>query len=129
VIIILSQVEIPKINNDESPSMQKSATEEPKKEPKEQNELTEQQKSQILDAVNSAVEIGFIKKLDSENHEVYVDLLIWNASNIETKENFTISMALYCSFNSSFEGKWVDIYDYQSGKKLAKYSIWGFKVY
>ena len=39
------------------------------------------------------------------------------------------NLATYCGNRKGTNTNWVEIYDNMSGKKLAKYSSWGFKIY
>jgi hypothetical protein len=46
------------------------------------------------------------------------------------KEDFSASLAIYCGNKKGSEIYWVELYDKQSWRKLAKYSkAWGFEVY
>ena len=93
------------------------------------SDLSEADKKEIAEYVLKNTESGTIQKIDVEFHKVYVNPLIWNLTNVEQKEHFTKMLALYCSFQSSYTGKYIDVFDYQSGKKLAKQGLLGFKVY
>lgn len=72
---------------------------------------------------------GYIS-IEAEQNKVYVAPLLWLRMDAKLKEDFAASLAIYCGNKKGTELYWVEIYDKQSGKKLAKYSqSWGFDVY
>ena len=91
--------------------------------------LTPEEKKTLTEYFQKQIDSGFIKKYDSTSHEVWVDPLVWNFANIEVKEHFTTMAGLYFSFNGKYSHEFVDVFDYQSGKKLAKIGMLGFKAY
>jgi hypothetical protein len=72
---------------------------------------------------------GLIDKISPELHEVFVYPLIWNSIKYDEKESFAFFLAGYCGKKDGTNNTWVEIKDTYSGKKLAKYDAWGFKVY
>jgi hypothetical protein len=84
----------------------------------DQIETIEQMKSQ-----------GFIT-IEEDINRVYVAPLLWLQMDAKLKGDFSASLAVYCANKRNNNLYWVEIYDKQSGKKLAKYSqSWGFDVY
>ena len=79
--------------------------------------------------VKSLTEDGLIKKIDLGARNVWVDTMGWTLINAETKENFARTLAFYCAHKAGDELYFADVYDWQSGKKVAKYDAFGFKVY
>lgn len=68
--------------------------------------------------------------IEADLNKVYIDPLLWLQMDAKLKEDFSASLAIYCGNKKGTELYWVEIYDKQSGKKLAKYSqSWGFDVY
>jgi len=83
-------------------------------------------------------QINILKNLETKGllsiepdlNKAYIDPDLWTQMNAELKEDFSASLAIYCGNKKGTRLYWVEIYDKQSGKKLAKYSQnWGFKVY
>lgn len=70
-------------------------------------------------------------KFDAELDKAWVSPAVWNQYNIDGKENFTTYCALYIRYKRRETNlkPSLDLYDYQSGKKIAEYSsIWGFSI-
>lgn len=87
-------------------------------------------KVQELNAfVEHARTAGLIHRLDANAHLVQVSPLAWAAFDADAKRGFAISLAAYCDLNSADRGRFVDIIDAQSGKKIAEYSGGRFSVY
>ena len=84
-------------------------------------------KSQVDMRVQAYIKEGWIKEI-TEFNEVYVSPEFWDAVDYRQKETFARDLAIYCGKKNKYK-EWVEIKDFQSGKKLAKYSVWGFKVY
>lgn len=80
-------------------------------------------------SVADLTEMGLVKKIDMEARKTWVDTTQWNIINAEMKEGFAKTLALYCAHKSGDQTYFIDIYDWQSGKKIAKYDAWGFKVF
>uniref|UniRef100_A0A7V2ZK58 Uncharacterized protein n=1 Tax=Ignavibacterium album TaxID=591197 RepID=A0A7V2ZK58_9BACT len=68
--------------------------------------------------------------IEANLNKTYINPLLWNQMDAKLKEDFSASLAIYCGNKKGTNLYWVEIYDKQSGKKLAKYSqSWGFDVY
>lgn len=78
--------------------------------------------------INVLIENGLLIRIDSQFNEAFINSIIWNRLDYQAKENIAITLASYCEAIGEHE-KWVEIKDHRSGKKLAKYSVWGFKTY
>lgn len=80
-------------------------------------------------AVNGLTETGLIQRVDVEMNEVYVDGFNWATLNIQEKENVARAVAYYIGHKKNKNLYYVDVMDWNSGKKLADFSAsWGFKV-
>jgi len=105
------------------------------KEAKQELSLTMKEKNpvewnQVKDIVANGREIGIIKKVSTPTHEAWVNEYQWRVGlDAEAKENLAIILAKYCGYWQNTDAYFVSIFGGQSGKKLAKYSIFGFKVY
>jgi len=67
--------------------------------------------------------------IEAENTAAYIDPGLWFAMDAKLKEDFAAGIAIYCGNQRSSTLYYADIYDKQSGKKIAEYSrAWGFKV-
>ena len=82
----------------------------------------------IKEAVTELVKVGIVTKIKPDTREAWVDPLAWAMADHEGKENVAWFLAAYVTGRPLGEGT-IDIYDHQSGKKLAKIGIFGFKVY
>ncbi len=91
--------------------------------------LNENQKMAIEKVINDYVSVGIIQKVDIEGHKIWVDPDSWSIMNVDKKEYLSRKFGLYCSFKSRYTDESAEIYDYLSGKKLAKIGPFGFKVY
>jgi len=83
----------------------------------------------IEKTVNSLTELGLIQKIDTGAGKAWVDIFKWQMANAEQKETFTKTMAFYCAHKRGDSTYFVDIFDWLSGKSIAKYDAWGFKVF
>jgi hypothetical protein len=73
---------------------------------------------------------GLIKNIDVNLNKAYVNGFNWSSLNIQDKENVGKALAYYVAYHKGNDLHWVEIYDWNSGKKLAKYSeSWGFETY
>jgi len=63
--------------------------------------------------------------------KAYVDPLSWYSVDVFQKENVAKGLAFYCAQKNGWDPKnvWVDIFDLNTGKKIATYDVFGFKVY
>jgi len=89
---------------------------------KKQHLTTEQ-----IESIENLISEGILR-LELPLNRAYIDPIGWNYIDYKEKENLARALSIYVG-NRSDNLYWVEIYDKQSGKKLAKYSSWGFKVY
>lgn len=81
----------------------------------------------ICSAFDNLKTANIVKKV--EGRSVYVAPFWWNVANIEDKKNIGFGSAYCIARDLNSTTVWSDIYDWQSGKKLAHYSeAWGFSV-
>jgi hypothetical protein len=85
--------------------------------------------SAIEPIVNDFQKMGVITKLTPEYNQVFVNPQIWHRLDYQAKENFGKCLAAYCAGKKGSTTHWVEIKDAYSGKDLAKYGSFGFKVY
>lgn len=84
----------------------------------------------IEKSVNGLIATGLIKKIDASLNEAYVDGANWASLSIDDKKNVGRALAYYVGSKKGTNLYWVDIIDWKSDTKLAKYSdSWGFKAY
>ena len=77
----------------------------------------------VNDAVKTFKKQGLLRT-DCDAHKAWIDPAAWEESSAADKEALTRSICLYCHSDS------INIYDAQSGKKIARYgSVLGFRVY
>ncbi len=102
---------------------------------KPQTNKNKQQQHQILakksvGMVEKLIDGGFVKKVTPELNKAYVDVFLWSSADIVKKKAMGRALAYYCGYKKGTNLNWVEIYDWKSGKKIAKYSqAMGFKVY
>ena len=84
---------------------------------------------QLEDVVSKATAKGLIHRLDVNGHQVQVNPVLWGYFDTETKRGFALSLAAYCDLNGSSHGRYVDVIDSQTGKKIASYGATGFEVF
>ena len=90
----------------------------------------EESRKLAQESVSALQSNGFIKKIDVGLNKVYVDMRMWDSMNHDQKEITSKMIALYCGYEKGTDLFWVEINDWQSGRKLAKYSkSWGFEIY
>lgn len=81
-----------------------------------------------IDGMVSLEEKGFIVFEISLNR-VYIKPALWTEMDYKLKEDMTVSFAIYCAMKKGSDTIYIDVYDKQSGKKIAKYSqLWGYEV-
>jgi len=81
------------------------------------------------DLLRKLIESGLVEKINPQLNEVFVNPLIWASLKYEAKKDFAGFLAVYCGKKKGSGVNRVDIKDSYSGKKLAKCSDLGFKVY
>jgi hypothetical protein len=73
---------------------------------------------------------GLLLSINPQFNEAMVDPVIWSALPFNTKKEIGRILAFYSGQQKGTNLNWVDIKDYYSGKKLAKYSeALGFDTY
>jgi hypothetical protein len=87
------------------------------------------QARQLEDVVSKATAKGLIQRLDVNRHQVQVNPVLWGYFDAETKRGFAMSLAAYCDLNGSSHGRYLDVIDSQTGKKIASYGAMGFEVF
>jgi len=60
---------------------------------------------------------------------IYVDPVFWAICDAQKKEGFTLIAMRYCAKKRGDSNNLVEIYDKQSGRKIARYDAFGFKVF
>jgi hypothetical protein len=94
------------------------------------NRRVERENSGTDEQISTLWQTGFLKRINPEMNEAFVDPTLWTGIDYQTKQNISRSLAFYCGRTKGTNLNWVIIYDNMSGKKLAKFSeAWGFKVY
>jgi hypothetical protein len=81
------------------------------------------------DLLRKLIESGLVEKINPQLNEVFVNPIIWENLKYEAKKDFAGFLAVYCGRKKGSGVNWVDIKDSYTGKKLAKCSDLGFKVY
>lgn len=80
-------------------------------------------------SMNGLIESGLIKKVDCPKYSVYVSFPLWASINAEQKEIMAKGSANYCAHLNNDNFPSIEVLDWQSGEKLAKYDQgWGFRV-
>ena len=82
-------------------------------------------------------QVKFLERMISEgvlsfrfySHEAYLSLFLWNDWSADTKESMVNAFAIYCAIKNSEKISGIVVFDKQSGKKIAKLDVWGYKVY
>lgn len=70
-----------------------------------------------------------IARVDIQLHKVWIDPLLWAAADAATKEEIASRFALYFSGQNKKTVYRCEIFDSQSGKRLARYSqAFGFRA-
>jgi len=87
--------------------------------------------NQLKNLIANGKDIGVIKKVSTPTHEAWVNEYQWRVGlDAEAKENLAIVLAKYCGYWQNTDAYFISIFDGQSGRKLAKYSVLlGFKAY
>ena len=79
--------------------------------------------------VAESQETGAIHRLDVEGHLVLINPVAWQTWEIDDRKTFTATLAMYCDQHGAAHGRYVDIIDDRSGKKLAHYGPAGAELY
>lgn len=82
-----------------------------------------------IDLLEKMNKEGYLKVEENLNR-AYISSVIWNGLDAKGKEDFSAMIAIHCGNTKGNKLYWAEIFDKQSGKKLAKYSkSWGFEVF
>jgi len=84
---------------------------------------------QIEDAVEKSLSTGVIKRVNAAGHEVLVNPIAWAVWDADAKKAFTETLAKYCDLKQPSGALFVDVFDAQTGKKVAHYGPFGFQVF
>ena len=80
-------------------------------------------------ALESRVQVlrdtGLLHRFDVDANRAYVEPAVWSRLTIDVRQNVAATLAEYCDSKDSTER--IEIVNKYSGKKLAKYSGWGYK--
>jgi len=68
-------------------------------------------------------------RIEYQLNRAYISPSLWLDMDAKAKEGISAALAVHCGTKKGTNANWVEIYDKQSGKKLAKYGVWGFEVY
>lgn len=86
--------------------------------------------AKIEDAIKTAKETGLLLRINPQMNAAFVNSAIWQALDYQLKKDIGAAMAVYCGYKKGTNINWVEIKDYRSGKRLAKYSqSFGLKTY
>ena len=67
-------------------------------------------------------------KMNVQRNEAWVDAYLWKDMKIEKKQKLLITLAKHFDYEGSLAR--VNLYDYQSDKKVGTYTLWsGLKFY
>jgi len=79
-------------------------------------------------AIKGLWDSGFLKKLDLQMAEAYVDDSLWHLNtNVDQKRIVTFALARYREIKGRSQR--MTILSYRDGRRLAKHDSWGFKIY
>ena len=93
----------------------------------EQQDLIED-KEKAKSAIKEALEKRIIMKMNVNRNEAWVDSHLWKDLHITKKQKLLINIAKHFDYEGSLAR--VNLYDYQSGKKVGTYTLWsGLKFY
>ena len=78
----------------------------------------------------TTLETERLLRVNPSRNRADIQKRFWNELESSLKEDFAAGLAIYVGNEKGTQLYWVEVYDMQSGKKLAKYSrARGFKVY
>lgn len=82
------------------------------------------------DAINQYKSVDIITKFAPELNTVYISSTAQNVMNVDSMQTLGYLTACYSAHVKGNDLVWVDIYNYNTGKRIAKYSkTYGFKMY
>ena len=87
----------------------------------------------ITDSQMNAFEKGIAQgwiKVDVSKRALYISPTLWNSIDVQAKEGLGRIGAVRIAKELNIDLYWCDLYDMNTGKKIATYSeSWGFKMY
>ena len=93
----------------------------------EQQDLIED-RGKVKVAINEALQKRILMKINVQRNEAWVDAYLWKDMKIEKKQKLLITLAKHFDYEGSLAR--VNLYDYQSDKKVGTYTLWsGLKFY
>ena len=81
----------------------------------------------LEDVVSNATAKKLIHRLDVNAHRVDVDPALWAHFDAGTQRGFALSLAAYCDLKGSAPGRYVDVIDSRTARKIASYGAAGFE--
>lgn len=85
--------------------------------------------AEMEDALSKYQSVNIIQKFVPELNSVYIPTKARNNMGIDDLQILGYITACYSAHKKGNDLVWVDIYNYNTGKKIAKYSdSWGFKM-
>jgi hypothetical protein len=85
---------------------------------------SDQQQKIANEVVSAMVKVGFLR-VDTDLRKAWIASVAWESTDAIGKESLTFTIAVYCHASNPT----LDLYDKQSGRKLASYGPFqGFKV-
>ena len=93
----------------------------------EQQDLLED-RGKVKTAIKEALRKRILMKINEQGNEAWVDPYLWKDMTIENKQKLLITLAKHFDYEGSLAR--VNLYDYQSDKKVGTYTLWsGLKFY
>ena len=92
--------------------------------PKESITLNQKQRSLIGGMISEGQ-----LRIELSGNKAYIIRWLWDGMKYDLKEDFAVALSIYIANKKGNDLHYCTIYDMHSGKKLGKYSSWGFKVY
>lgn len=80
-----------------------------------------------IQAFENVINKGYVRI--ENNYRVYIDPIFWAVCDAQQKQSIAYGAAAYCAHKRGDRSLIVDIYDKQSGKKIATYDAFGLKVF
>ena len=93
----------------------------------EQQDLIED-REKVKTVIKEALQKRILMKINVQRNEAWVDAYLWKDMKIEKKQKLLITLAKHFDYEGSLAR--VNLYDYQSDKKVGTYTLWsGLKFY
>lgn len=94
---------------------------------KAQSGYSAEEKKAVIEWVEEGVNKGIIKKTEVDFHKVYIDHQSWHLYNYDDKKGITKMLSIYMEIQTGT--RFVKVYSYHTGKKVAKWGTFGLKLY